>query len=221
MRPSVPVILSFTAGYVDTAGFLALQGLFTAHVTGNFVMIGDALAHGSSGLVAKLLALPVFCVTILVLQVLALRIAAPSERALCAILLVEASFLLAGAVAAISCGDLSAVDSSAQMMTGMFLVIGMAIQNGAQKLYLSASPPTTMMTGTTTQVMLDLGAVLAGRAVDAPETVRPRLLRFLGAVVIFALGCAVAALAVTQVGPWAFAVPPVLVLAALVAQRLS
>ena len=50
--------LSLLAGYVDTAGFLALHGLFTAHVTGNFVTMGAALTHGSSGAVAKLLALP-------------------------------------------------------------------------------------------------------------------------------------------------------------------
>jgi uncharacterized membrane protein YoaK (UPF0700 family) len=34
-RPALPLIFSLNAGYVDTAGFLALHGLFTAHVTGN------------------------------------------------------------------------------------------------------------------------------------------------------------------------------------------
>ena len=37
MRWSLPAVQSLTAGYADTGGFLALKGLFTSHVTGNFV----------------------------------------------------------------------------------------------------------------------------------------------------------------------------------------
>jgi uncharacterized membrane protein YoaK (UPF0700 family) len=39
MKPGVPTMLSFNGGYADTAGYLALQGLFTSHVTGNFVTL--------------------------------------------------------------------------------------------------------------------------------------------------------------------------------------
>jgi uncharacterized membrane protein YoaK (UPF0700 family) len=60
-RLPLPLLLSFPAGYVDTAGFLALHRLFTAHVTGNFVTLGASLALGTSGAIAKLLALPLFC----------------------------------------------------------------------------------------------------------------------------------------------------------------
>jgi len=42
-------------GYVDAAGFLALQGLFTAHVTGNFVTLGASLVLEPGGAVAKLI----------------------------------------------------------------------------------------------------------------------------------------------------------------------
>src|ERR1700722_5392783 len=61
----LPLVLSLNAGFVDTAGFLALQGLFTAHVTGNFVTLGASLVLGTSGALAKLLALPVFCVVVI------------------------------------------------------------------------------------------------------------------------------------------------------------
>ncbi len=48
MKPSLPVLLSVNGGYVDAAGYLALHGLFTTHVTGNFVTLGAALVLGTS-----------------------------------------------------------------------------------------------------------------------------------------------------------------------------
>ena len=38
--------MSFVAGYVDTLGFIALFGLFTAHITGNFILLAASLADG-------------------------------------------------------------------------------------------------------------------------------------------------------------------------------
>jgi uncharacterized membrane protein YoaK (UPF0700 family) len=38
-KATLPSMLCLSAGYVDTAGFLALRGLFTAHVTGNCIII--------------------------------------------------------------------------------------------------------------------------------------------------------------------------------------
>src|ERR1700755_752364 len=81
-RPSLPKLLSLNAGYTDTVGFLALHGLFTAHVTGNFVTLGASLALGVSGLVAKLLALPVFCIIVIVTRLFALRLAARNQPGL-------------------------------------------------------------------------------------------------------------------------------------------
>jgi uncharacterized membrane protein YoaK (UPF0700 family) len=70
IRGSFPILLSLNAGYVDTAGFLALQGLFTAHVTGNFVTLGASIALGTTGAVAKVLALPVFCIVVIASRLL-------------------------------------------------------------------------------------------------------------------------------------------------------
>src|ERR1700710_2099895 len=56
----LPFTLAVTAGFVDTCGFVALFGLFSAHVTGNFVLLGASLIRPHARVIAKLLALPVF-----------------------------------------------------------------------------------------------------------------------------------------------------------------
>lgn len=81
MRAGVPLLLSVTGGYVDTAGFLALQGLFTAHVTGNIATAGAALVFATSGIAAKLLAVPVFIVGVALARILGEAMAAhPAHR---------------------------------------------------------------------------------------------------------------------------------------------
>ncbi|HEX3853101.1 MAG TPA: YoaK family protein, partial [Polyangiaceae bacterium] len=61
VRQPPGLLLSGIAGYVDAAGYLALYGLFTAHVTGNLVTAGSALARSATeGVGPKLTMLPVF-----------------------------------------------------------------------------------------------------------------------------------------------------------------
>lgn len=212
MKLTLPLILSFNAGYVDTAGFLSLHGLFTAHVTGNFVMIGDALAHGSAGIIGKLMALPVFCLTILILQSVALRCATAPDRALRTMLAVKILLLTLAAVLAIRFGSFPDADGWPVILVGMPLVAAMAVQNAAHRIHLASAPPSTLMTGTTTQIMLDIATLLYGAAPERPEVVRPRLTRLALAVAAFALGCGLAALAFVTLGSWCFALPPVVAL---------
>ena len=103
-RATLPLLLSLNAGYVDTAGFLALQGLFTAHVTGNFVTLGASLALGTSGAIAKLLALPVFCAVVIAVRLLGTFLANRGIRAFESLLALEVLLLTGGAVLAIRFG---------------------------------------------------------------------------------------------------------------------
>jgi len=89
MRPSLPVVQSITAGYADTGGFLALKGLFTSHVTGNFVTLSAALVYGNSGALAKTLALPIFCLAVLLCRLLGFRLKAAGRPVLRSLLVLQ------------------------------------------------------------------------------------------------------------------------------------
>jgi uncharacterized membrane protein YoaK (UPF0700 family) len=90
----------------------------------------------------------------------------------------------------------------------MVLVAAMAIQNAAHRIHLGTTPPSTLMTGTTTQIMIDLGdVILAGGAKSQSSA---RLAKMFVNVLVFALGCGAAALLFMRLGVWCFALPPIL-----------
>jgi uncharacterized membrane protein YoaK (UPF0700 family) len=215
MKPSVSAILSFNGGYVDAAGFLALQGLFTAHVTGNFVTLGATLAFGTTGAVAKLLALPTFCLVVLIATILCRTNTRWGHFDLRRMLGVQIVLLVAGAGLAVWLGPFTDGDSSAAILTGMTLVSAMAIQNTASRIHLASAPPTTLMTGTTTQIMIDLAGMITGAPEEESRTARTRLKRMVGSLGAFALGCAIAALLFLYLGVWCLAVAPVVILVAV------
>jgi uncharacterized membrane protein YoaK (UPF0700 family) len=208
MKPTVPTLLSFNGGYVDTVGYLFLQGLFTAHVTGNFVTIGAALVFGTSGIVAKLLALPVFCTVIIVTRLVSFNLP-PRWPAFETMLTLKLVLLLVAAVLAIEMGPFSNGDSGPAILLGMTLVSAMAIQNAANRIHLGAAPPTTIMTGTTTQMMIDIADMIRGVPEVARVAIKARLRRLGAAVAGFALGAAAGALLFHVIGKWCFALPPV------------
>lgn len=215
LKPTLPVVLTLTAGFVDTAGFLALQGLFTSHVTGNFVTLGAALVFGTSGALAKLLALPTFCAVIFATRILSYGLSARGLPVLRTILTVKVVLLTVACALAIRFGPFGNGDSWPAIVTGMTLVCAMAIQNGAQRVHLGNAPPTTVMTGTATQIMIDLADLLRAKAADPQNPRRARLKRMTASVVAFGSGCAAAALIFSQVGVLCFLVPPALGLGTL------
>ena len=207
MRFSLVGILGLNAGYVDAAGYLALKGLFTAHVTGNFVTLGAALVLGTSGALAKLLALPVFCAVIVVTRLVAFRLEARGHRALRTMLILQTVLLAVAALLAAWFGPFGDVDGAPALTVGMTLVSAMAIVNAAQRVHLSKSPPLTIMTGNTTQIMIDLADWLAHRQPEFATEVRARMRRMTTSVLVFATGCAFGAVAYAWLGTWCFCLP--------------
>jgi uncharacterized membrane protein YoaK (UPF0700 family) len=216
MKWAIPISLSLNGGYVDTAGFLALQGLFTAHVTGNFVTFGAAMVLGTSGAVAKLLALPVFCAVVMLVRVLGAALAHLRLPVLGTMLGLKIILLCAAAAMALRFGPFTNGDSWRAVATGMTLVSAMAIQNAVHRIHFGTAPPTTLMTGTTTQIMIDLADLLLGTTPDSRAAIGSRVLRMIASVTAFAAGCGAAAGMFSTVGMWCFVVPPAVALFALI-----
>lgn len=200
--------LAFNGGYIDTLGFLSFHGLFTAHVTGNFVTIGAALAYGSSGIVTKLLALPVFCLVIIISRWSGKMLAAAGHNDLRILLWLKITLLLLAAILVAAFGPFSDGDAPPAMTAGLILVAAMAIQNALHRSHLTQEAPSTLMTGTTTQIMLDLVDLSSERGPQARVALINRLKKLGTSLLFFAAGCAVAALAFTLAKQWGFLLPP-------------
>lgn len=211
-QPTLPTLLSFNAGYVDTAGFLALHGLFTAHVTGNFVTLGAALVQGSGGAIAKLVALPAFCVVVIAARLFRYVLIDCGMPVLRSLFLLKTLLLALGAALAWHFGPFADADSGPAIATGLVLIAAMALQNAVQRVHLAQSPPTTLMTGTTTQIMLDLADKLHGVGGEQKASIDQRLIRMTANVVAFALGCTAGALLYHGIGVKCFALLPLVAL---------
>jgi uncharacterized membrane protein YoaK (UPF0700 family) len=189
----VPSVLSLVAGYVDTIGFVSLFGLFTAHVTGNFVLVGATLgsiAGGglSSGLIGKLLALPVFIIGVALTTIILRSKKNASGNAARLALLLQAGgiscFMLAGQT---SLPFLDA-DANSVLICSMLGVLAMSIQNAGARLVFTEMAPSTVMTGNVTQLVVDGIDLL--KSIDAAmvDSARARVYKTLPSVIAFSVG---------------------------------
>lgn len=196
----IAVLLGFNGGFVDTAGFLGLQGLFTSHVTGNFVTLGASLVLGTSGVLTKMLAIPVFIVVVALARLAGNRLADRKRRPMPALLAAQTALLLLFLLLAVGLGPFSDGDSPAAMLAGLVGVTAMAIQNAVQRIHLSAEPPSTILTGTTTQFAIDLTDFLTGRSSMTSDAARHRFLSLARAILAFGAGSLTAAASFHLVG---------------------
>ena len=183
---AIGVGLAFVAGFVDAAAFIALTGLFTAHVTGNFVLIGAELVSTSTGVLAKLLALPTFILAVAVTRLIALALERRGASPLRPLLALEAAALIAFAIVGAALSPLGSPDGAKAIGVGMLGVAAMGIQNGIGRLVIGHLAATTVMTVNVTQAVIDLTDHVCGTTLGAQAATRLR--RTLSAVLAFAVG---------------------------------
>jgi uncharacterized membrane protein YoaK (UPF0700 family) len=210
----LPPLLSVIAGIVEVIGYLSLGGLFTAHVTGNLIMIAALLVRGGPTSLSQILAVPVFIFALVAVWLIA---EATGRRGLAVVRpLLLVHFVLLSAV--LICGAISdpAVHPGGWVtgVTAMTAISAMACQFALMHLGVPGAPSTAVMTGNLTNAVLSLVDKLSGRR-HLMEGDVERLKKTSKLVVGFFAGCLVGAAALSLLGRWAWSLPVVLAGAAL------
>lgn len=150
----VTLILTIIAGYCDTITFVAADKIFSAHVTGNFIVFAYQMIKGAEGDAwIKLLTFPVFMLSVMAGGWISAKF--PNRHFL---LLCEGIILLVGGAIAYSLGYIDNGEITWPMyLVTMIVVLAMGLQNAFGKIFSKETyGPTTMMTGNVTQFALDI-----------------------------------------------------------------
>jgi uncharacterized membrane protein YoaK (UPF0700 family) len=184
-------LLAFIAGFADTATFVGARGVFSAHVTGNFVLFAVALFKG----VHEIDYLKIFLfVPFLLAVALVARLSrvARLQKHFEATMLIVASLLLF--IPAYYFFGVTQLKDELWDTANLFImlpVIAMGIQNGLYKILCPTEPMTTVMTGNAIQVVLE--ATGYANAKGDKTARRKKAVSIFRIVAGFALGCLTAA----------------------------
>ena len=210
----LPTVLSVIAGMVDLIGFLSL-GIFTAHVTGNIVVVGALIVRHNRVNPAQILAIPVFILAVALTWLIAKASGRSGTGLMRLLLLIQ--FLLITCLLIFSVITKPSADPRGLMGTiaAMIAVTAMGCQFALLRLTLPVAPSTAVMTGNLTNAVLAL-VDSSSRNQPLMESDSRRLRGSLHLLIGFFAGCVVAAAAVNYIGDWAWIFPAVLAALAVV-----
>ena len=206
LEARLPPLLSVIAGMVDLTGFFTLGNIFTAHVTGNLVVIAAKAVRGGPLNLAQTLSVPVFILAVAAVWLLAQASGRRGPGLTRLLLLVQ--FLLLTGVLIVSVITKPSANPHGLMagIAVMIAVSAMACQFALFRLALPGGISTAVMTGNLTNTVLSLMETLShGRPLMAADA--GRLKRSLHLLFGFLRGCIVAAAAVPLLGDWAWSFP--------------
>ena len=212
MVRSLPFVLSVIAGATDIIGVLGLNGLFTAHITGNLVLLAAHVVAGTRVIVSYVLSVPVFMLVLLAAGVIARSIERSGRASLQPLLRLQLLALMVFFLLSVTAGPWTDPDALLAIIAGMCGVAAMAVQNALAQVALKNTPTTAVMTTNITRLMLDLGVVLVGGNATDVASAKRRALDTLPVVVGFVIGCALGAAGESAMGMWSLMLPTALAL---------
>lgn len=188
MNARVAIILSFVAGFVDTATFVGARGVFSAHVTGNFVLFSVALIKGIREI--DYLKIFLFVPFVIAVGAVAYFYGKRHLTLLCEkkLLFTSSALLVIPAFYFMHVTELQDDLWDLDNLFIMLPVLAMGIQNGLHRIKNPTDPMTTVMTGNVTTMMIEL--------ITKGFTERCKAL--LTVILAFSIGCFVAAFSVER-----------------------
>jgi uncharacterized membrane protein YoaK (UPF0700 family) len=211
----LPFVLSLVAGSLDITGFLGLGGLFTAHITGNLVVLAARLVAHEPSPPSYAISVPVFIVILMLTRLFVAgldRIAVPS---LLPLLVLQFLFLLMALSICLAAGLPADPHRPEMTLAGMLAVSGMAVQNALVRVSLAGAPSTAVMTTNISVFTMDVGEIWFGRSQSGRAKARVRARRTWPAIAGFLLGCALGAVCEPAFGLVALVIPTLLSLSAI------
>jgi uncharacterized membrane protein YoaK (UPF0700 family) len=200
----LPAALAVIAGMVDLTSFVSLGGVFTAHITGNLVVLAAIIVRGGSLDPAQALAVPMFAVAVAAVW---LAIRAGRGGALSRGVLIGQFLLIAAAMIVCVATDAAGHPHGLPALAAVLLAAAaMAAQNALLHMQIPGAPSTAVMTGNLVSAVINtLDAV--SPAPDRQTVASGRLanvLLLLGGFMIG--GCAAAGVLLVDRN-WAWALP--------------
>lgn len=199
------LIMAFSAGFVDTSTFTVADGLFSAHITGNFVVFAYKLSsHPQLRDFINLISFPVFILAVILTRKMDSHY--KNEKGIFAS--IGIFLMVAGCIAFLLKQNYIATGFVYHSML-MLIVFSMGIQNTVTRLYTnSAFGPTTVMTGNVTKAILDFFSYISTqRTFEKLIELQKSLVLLTG----FSIGCIFGALISARFGLVSMLIPGVLI----------
>ncbi|MFC0512938.1 YoaK family protein [Mucilaginibacter angelicae] len=204
------IILTFAAGFCDALTFVTANALFSAHITGNFILFAYevAVTHHLTAW-GKLISLPVFMLSVVLSGVLVKRIKNKYN-----LLVIEGVILIIASLINFFGRPFLGDGSPALYFSyciSMVIVIAMALQNVFGRSYTKDTfGTTTMMTGNLISASLLISGYFLRKNWEKAELISLR--RLLVTMAGFLFGCICGALLGKEIGLTAAVIPGITLL---------
>ena len=211
----LPTVLSLVAGSCDVITFIGLGGLFTAHITGNFVVLIARFVAGEHAPVSYIMSVPVFVVALAATTLLAALLGRAGIASLRPLLILQFLLLSGCFLVCVTANTRIDPDNGNALIAGMLAVFAMGVQNGIVQASVKGMPSTAVMTTNISRFVVDFIAVLTEPNRDLSAKAAARAKHTAPAIIGFAVGCALGAGCEVIMGLWALALPTGLAFLAL------